>query len=606
MTWKTLSDKTGFANFAQTFRLLGPFLLRHRAAYIALAAIMLAQLVLSLTFATFFGRITDIAVHGRFTELLPQTLTGIGLLVALVICDYLDTLFTGKAVYSVKKDVKNKLFHHLLLVKYEEMTALRSGDLMARFDNDMTQIEAMLGSRLIDLLRYPLVYICVFIYLFHINPLLSLISWLIAPVVIAGSAVFGLLMRRNSRQINNLTGVNAQTVGETLHGFDIIRSFVIEPVFFQRYADENERLYHLEIKNARLRGLYYAGGETAGGATFLASLCLGAFFVSRQQMTVGALMTFISLVDRLVYPLTGAAGNWAAFQRASGSIARIRELLALPVERRSLPTFRNQRSPYRQPPQSVRFQQVTFAYEQGKPILSQFNLFVPAGKKTAIVGFSGVGKTTIFSLLLGFYRPQAGDILLNGRSVAQLDQEDLRRCIAYVPQESVLFNATIRDNLLLGRRQPASNVEEALQAAAIADFIHALPDGLDTCVGEHGIRLSGGQKQRLAIARALLADAPILLLDEATSALDGDTEEKIKRALDRLMAGRTTIVIAHRLSTIRNADRIVVVAGGRVVQTGTHESLLHESGLYRRFYRQGTLTDKQTADSAVLKEENIP
>lgn len=574
----------GIDNFKLTFAVLGPYIIRHWKAYTGLILIMVIQLILSLSFASFFGKITDAATHGNLQQLSQLTFLGIVLLSMIVSMGYLNTLFESRSIYGVKRDLKIALFKHTLLLRADAMTTIRIGDLISRFDNDLNQIENMLGSRFVNLLRYPLVYCCVFFYLFHINPTLSLISWGIAPVAIAGSMIFGVLLRRNSRQINNLAGENTQLVNQSLQGFQVIRSFVLQRIFFERYKKQNQDLFKLEQKNAQLRGLYYAGGELASGATFIASLCLGAYFVSTDKMTVGALITFITLVDYMVFPLTGAAGNWAFFQKAAGSIERIQEVLQLPLETKKFPSSQTGHQMANSHPLAIEFKNVTFSYKPDQPIISHFNLSVLAGKKTAIVGFSGAGKTTLFSLLLSLYQPQSGSICIDGQPINEIPLHQLRALIAHVPQEPMLFNGTIRENLLLGREKTNEEIEEAAKMASIDAFIHSLPDAYETKIGERGLILSGGQKQRLAIARALLKDAPILLLDEATSALDSQTEDKVKSALDQLMKNRTTLIIAHRLSTIKNADDIVVMENGKIVQNGTHRTLMAERGLYRSLH----------------------
>ncbi|TGA99965.1 ABC transporter ATP-binding protein [Sporolactobacillus shoreae] len=589
-----LLNKIGLNNLKQTFQLLLPYLLKHRAAYAGLLFTMTARILLTIAFASFYGRMTDTATHGNLNGLTQLTVMGVGLLLVMITINYLDTFFECAAIYGVKRDLKVALFRQTLLLRADTMAAIRSGDLISRFDNDMNQIEQMLGSRLVDLIRLPLVYLCVFTFLFHINPVLSLISWAIAPAAIGGSALFGFLMRRNSRQINDLAGENTQIVSETLQGFSVVRSFVLERSFFRSYSKQNRRLYRLEMKNANLRGLYNSAGQVAVSATFLASLCLGAYFVSNNQMSVGALVTFITLVNQLVFPLMNAAGNWAAFQKASGSIERIQYVLNLPIESGDLPDPVIPVVKQQFVPLSVEFDAVSFYYKPGKPVLSHFTLSVPAGKKTAIVGFSGAGKTTLFSLLMNFYHPQSGFIRINGRPLNDIPLAELRGRIAHVPQDPTLFNGTIRENLLLGRERDGHEIEYATRSAMIHDFICSLPDGYDTPIGERGIILSGGQKQRLAIARAMLKDAPILLLDEATSALDGETEHKVKSTIDRLMVGRTTLVIAHRLSTIRNADKIVVMENGKIVQEGTHSTLMAEPGLYRRLYQSDFVREKKS------------
>lgn len=579
-----LKQELAMKNIKQTFALIGPFLLKRWKAYLGLVVLMGVDLFLTLAFAWFFGHIMDAAVKSNFTLLKQLVPIGIGLLLLSISSNFLNTYFESAAVYGVMRDLKTYLYKHTLLIQAKNMTAFRSGDLISRFDNDIYTIEGMLGGQLIDVVRLPVIYLSVFIYLFHINHAMSLISLSIAPLAVAGSAAFGLLLRKNGRVINQLIGDTTHLLNETFHGFFIIRSFLLERVFYKKFASQSQKLYTLEMTNAKLRGLYNAGGQAAGSITFLASLCLGAYFVSEKTITVGALLTFTSLVNHLVYPLTGAAGNWASFQSAAAAVERIQHVLDQPVEAKQLPITRSIVPPIT----SIAFENVSFHYESDKPVLRNFSLTVPISKKVAIVGASGAGKTTLFNLLQGFYHPEEGHILINGRPLDSWPLFELRQAIAHVSQDTFLFNGTIKDNLLLGTAKVSKKaLEEAAESAAIHSFITSLPRGYRTEIGERGIKLSGGQKQRLAIARAILKNAPILLLDEATSALDGSTERQVKEALDKLMAGRTTFIIAHRLSTIQNADIIIVMKNGRIVEQGRHDELIQAGGLYADLYRSG-------------------
>ncbi|MCO7124226.1 ABC transporter ATP-binding protein/permease [Sporolactobacillus shoreicorticis] len=569
--------------------LICPLIKKHWKAYSGLTIIMLINLMLTLLIAAFFGRVMNAAVNSRLAELTQLIPWGSGLLLVSITANYCNSCLQSAAVYGIERDLKKMLYQHILYLRAQCLTSLRSGDLLSRFSNDINKIENMLGSRLVDLVRMPLIYITVFIYLLHINITLALVSWLVAPIAVTASSVFGFLIRRNSRMLNEVTGDNSQLINETLQGFFVIRSFVMEHLMLQRNTKQNDRIYHLQMKNAKLSGLYYVGGEIAGSLTLFVTLCLGAYFISNGSMSVGALVTFITLIGHMVYPLTGAAGNWVNFQRAAASAERIQEILDEPLEREQ--SRWQVQSPFvHMPIYSLEFRDLTFGYDAGKPVLQHFNLKVPADKKTAIVGLSGAGKTTLFSLLLRLYEPQEGMILINGLPIQSFSLKQLRTLIAHVPQETFLFNGTVRENLLLGSRASESEMICAARAATIDPFIRSLPEGYDTVIGERGMSLSGGQKQRIAIARALIKNAPLLLLDEATSALDNKTEAQVKVSLDRLMEKRTTLVIAHRLTTIQNADHIVVMEKGRIVQEGTHHYLMMESGLYRRLQQMGNTT----------------
>lgn len=286
------------------------------------------------------------------------------------------------------------------------------------------------------------------------------------------------------------------------------------------------------------------------------------------------------------------------FQRSVAALERVMDVLEKQADHEELPTF----TPPLHNTGEIVLQDIHFSYIEDQPVLENFNLQIPAGKVTALVGPSGAGKSTLFNLLQGFYRPQSGQLWIGGKPIQEYSASELRSSIAHVPQETFLFSGTVRENLLIARPNiTEKEMVEAAISAEIHDFILSLPKGYDTEIGENGIKLSGGQKQRVAIARAILKDAPILLLDEATSALDGETEYYVKEALDELMRGRTTIVIAHRLSTIQNADLIMVMDHGRIVQQGTHKELIKQRGLYQNLNATSFTSKKNKHMAAVLK-----
>jgi ATP-binding cassette, subfamily B, bacterial len=563
----------------KTFSMLKPFFLRHWKAYSALLFLLLFDIFFTIAFAWFFGNITDAAIRSDFEELKRLIPIGIGLTVLNIISNFCDIHFETIASNGLKKDLKEYLFKHILSLPAGVASNLRSGDLLSYFTNDIHSIDGVTGSSLINLIRLPLTYISVLIYLFQINWVLSMISILIAPIAIIAGAGFGLLLKRNGRKLHSLIAQINNTLSETFQGFQVIRSFTLEKKVFEKFKRENDDYFKLELENAKLQGWYYSGGYLISSLVFLTCLSLGAYFVYQKEMSIGSLLTFTNLVGYLVYPLTGLAGQWAGFQRSITAIERIIDLIEKPVASLELPAS----LPVKPSMKSIEFKDINFSYDENKMIFSNLSLQIPPGKMVALVGPSGAGKTTLFNLLQGFYQPQSGQILIDGTPTEKMTLSELRSAIAHVPQETFLFAGTIRENLSLAR-EGMSEVEmmEAAKQACIHDFIRGLHQGYDSEIGERGIKLSGGQKQRIAIARAILKNAPILLLDEATSALDSNTESMVKQALEHLMRGKTTIVIAHRLSTIQNADQIIVLDEGEVVQTGTHEELIAENGLYRK------------------------
>ncbi|WP_160726053.1 ABC transporter ATP-binding protein [Bacillus sp. USDA818B3_A] len=571
-----------FRDLRRTYSLLSPYIIKYWFAYLVLLITVFVETFITIGMAKFYGNITETAVHGKFDKILTLIPIGILLIAIGMISRFAYTYFNTIATNGVKKELKNHLFKHILRLSPGYVSNLRSGELISHFTNDINGVDGLLGNSIVNFIKLPITYIFIFIYLMQINWVLCLMSVLIAPLAALSGMIFGLILRNNSKQIHQLIGKVNNLLTETFQGFGVIRSFTMEKDQYQKYRDANQELYQLELKNTKLQGWYATGGQLLGTITFIGSLSIGALFVSKDTMTVGALLTFVNLVGHLVSPLTGLAGQWAGFQRSIAAVERVLDLLDKPAAIKKLPFF----SPSMDLKESIQFQNMTFGYEKNKNVFEDFSLEIPAGKVVALVGPSGAGKSTLFNLILKFYRPQSGDILIDQNSIDVINPAKLRSAIAYVPQDIFLFAGTIRENLLIARPNlTETEMVEATINANIHDFIMSLPHKYETEIGERGVKLSGGQKQRLAIARAILKNAPILLLDEATSALDGESEYHVKNALDHLMENRTTIVIAHRLSTIQNADLILVMDKGRIVQKGSHEELLNQEGLYKNLTR---------------------
>jgi ATP-binding cassette, subfamily B, bacterial len=574
----TIRPYLSMKDVRKTFRLLAPFIRKYWNAYIILFLLLGIDIALILSFAWFFGNITDAAIHSDLERIKGLILIGIILTGLSIGSGFVSIYYDTLATNAVKKDLKDKLLHHILRLPASSTSKVHSGELLSHFTNDIHSVDGVIGSSLINFIRLPFIYVAVFIYLFQINWMLCLLSMIIAPIAVVSSIGFGFLLRRNSRQIHDLYGQINTVLNEIFQGLPVIRSFLMEKGFFKKHATKNEQLYQLELQNAKLQGWFSAGGELISSLSFLISISLGAYFVSVKILTIGALLTFINLVHHLVYPLTDLASKWAGFQHSISALERIFHILEQKPESLNLPVY----TPLVRRSVGIEFENVTFGYEKNNSIFKDLSIEIPENKVVALVGPSGAGKSTLLNLLQGFYQPRAGQILLNGVPASQLSISEHRSAIAYVPQETYLFAGTIRENLLLA--SPGVTEEKMMSAAESAyihDFICSLPEGYDTEIGERGIKLSGGQKQRIAIARAILKDAPILLLDEATSALDNETEHRVQKALNNLMKNRTTIVIAHRLSTIQHADVILVMDEGEIVQTGTHQELIKLNGLYR-------------------------
>ncbi|MGP7818707.1 ABC transporter ATP-binding protein [Niallia sp. 01092] len=593
-----LKLKTKLLPKRKTSSLLKPYILKHWKIYLSLMFSIILDIFITIIFAWFLGEITNAAINSELQKI--KQLIPLGAVIVFVNLSntFFNTYLDSKATNAIKNDLREDLLSHLLRLPVNKTAGFQTGELLAHFTNDINSIDAMIGKNLFNFVKLPLMSITVFIYLFHLSWQLSIISICIAPIALVSGVLFGMILRKNSRKIHQIIGKMNNQLSDIFQGTNVVRSFLLEKILSKKYTSQNKKLYSLELSNGKMRGLYNAGGNGIGLIAYLISLSFGAVFISKGTLTVGALLTFVNLINHLVYPLNGLAGQWAAFQRSAAAVERLSVVFKHATETNDFPIF----TPKKPLKREIVFQNITFGYDPNHVILKDFNLEIPAGKTIGIVGVSGTGKTTLFQLLLGFYKVNNGNIFLDGVSIKDLSPSDLRSYIAYVPQETYLFNGTIKENLMYSNPNTTENkIVKAAKLAEIHDFIESLPHGYDTEIGERGAKLSGGQKQRLAIARGILKEAPIILMDESTASLDSETEYKIKHALEKLKGNRTTIIIAHRLSTIKQADKIIVMNNGKIVQSGKHEELIKQGGVYKDLYfKQGdTVEEKEAALSMI-------
>ncbi|MEX2481989.1 MAG: ABC transporter transmembrane domain-containing protein [Gammaproteobacteria bacterium] len=482
----------------------------------------------------------------------------------------------------VVADLRATVFRHVLGLSAAFFETTRTGELLSRLTADVTLIQTVVGSSVSIALRSTVTLCGALLMLGVTSPRLALLIVLVVPLVVLPIVVIGRRVRGLSRASQDRIADTSALAGEVLNAMPLVHAFTLEPRMSERYDSAIESAFVTARRRIRSRAALTAWAIVTVFGGLVGVLWSGAHDVASGVLSGGELGQFLLYALFVGGSTAGLSEVWGSLQQAAGAAERLAELLGTVSER---PVPGDVRRLPARPAGALRFEEVSFAYpaRPTPPALQDFSLDIAAGETIALVGPSGAGKTTIFKLVLDFYQAQRGRILLDDIDLAELDPADLRQHLALVPQDSVLFADSVRENIRLGRPQASDDdVRAAAIAAAADDFIGALPQGYDTAVGERGVRLSGGQQQRIAIARALLRDPAVLLLDEATSALDAENEAAVQAALGHLMQDRTTLVIAHRLATVRNADRIVVMDEGRIVACGRHEALIAEKGLYAR------------------------
>ncbi|KGE19772.1 ABC transporter ATP-binding protein [Paenibacillus wynnii] len=601
----------GIQESRRSFGRLFPYLWHYRRAYSALFMTLLFNVGMTLFSAWMLKHLTDAALN-RDTDLIKRILLlGIAVSLLHIILQYIQVLLQNRTVNRIALDLRNDVFAKLMEVKFNFFGTMHTGELVSRVTRDVQQTCGAAGSYLLHLLIMPISIAATFVYLLYIDWRLSLVCLLLAPAAGLAGGVFSLKVRQNNKPMGELFGRMHAFLQDALSGYTVIRSIGLERHMKGKLRTYGEQIIGYEDREARLQGGLYAGSALIGTSSFLVCIGAGSFLVANGSLTVGSLLAFVSLMQVLVSPFSGLASQLGGLQRSLIAADRLWTLMDQPVDEPALtgndksapssPAIASESVSIRRLTGMIEFDNVSFSYHDGDDnVLRDISFSVPSGHTVALVGPSGAGKTTLFHLTHGFQQPKSGRIFIQGRDLALMERTESQAMFAYVPQETHLFEGTIRDNIALGSLN-ASNTDiiAAAEAANAAPFINGLPNGYDTDVGENGSSLSGGQRQRIAIARAILKDSPILLLDEATSSLDSEAEFLIRGALRQLMEGRTTLVIAHRLSTIRHADTILVLNQGQIVEQGRHDELLRRNGLYARMYRLQS-DDLQWAEGSLI------
>jgi len=507
---------------------------------------------------------------------------------------YGQTVLMNYIGQRVIADLRYSLYRHIQIQPLSFFTKNPTGILMSRITNDVTLIQGAVSEAVTSILKDTFTLIGLIFVIFYRDWKLAIIAMFVFPLAIYPVAEFGRKMRRIASDSQVTMGTLSTLLQETISGNRIVKAFGMENYENERFAKENERLFKLTMKSVSVRAISTPLMELLGGLGIAAIIFYGGYQVIYGISTPGTFFSFLTALLLLYEPAKRLTGVNNTIQQGIAGAERVFNVIDTIPEIEDKPGAK----PLPQITEGIDIDHVTFRYDE-IPVLKDVHLKIKAGELIAFAGMSGGGKTTLVNLIPRFYDVTEGRILIDGRDIRDVSIESLRSQIAIVTQQTILFNDTIRNNIAYGDiRKSEEDIIRAAKAANAHDFIMKLPDGYDAIIGEQGVKLSGGERQRISIARALLKDAPILILDEATSSLDTEAEVEVQEALDVLMKGRTTLVIAHRLSTIRNADRIIVLVDGKIVEEGTHESLLAKKGEYYKLYNMQFKDENELKDQA--------
>ncbi|MBL8770947.1 MAG: ATP-binding cassette domain-containing protein [Phenylobacterium sp.] len=576
--------KRGRSRNVRALRRLAPFLAAHwgRAGAALFFLLLSSSATLAISWAV--RQVVDhLTASGLDARTVDQRFLLVGAVAAtLAVATAMRFYFVTSTGERVVADLRKAVYRHILTLDPSFFLGTRTGEVLSRLTTDVAIIENLLATSVSVALRNFLILVGALVWLVFVSPHLTGLVLLTFPFVIAPLFIFGRRVRRLTTDAQDRFADAVGSAGESLDALETVQAFGRERAAADRFGAAVENAFNAQMRRITTRAMMTAAVIVLVFGGVVGVFWLGVHAGLRGEISWGALFQFAFLAVMAASSVGALGETWGEVQKAAGAMDRIGELLdarpgvAPPARPVALP----------QPPRGeIAFEDITFAYpaRPDLPALSGFSLRVAPGERVALVGPSGSGKSTVLRLLLRFYDPQAGRVLLDGVDLRDADPREVRARMALVAQDSPLFSGSAAENVRFGREGAGdADVQAAIRAAQAEGFLQALPEGLDTQVGDRARALSGGQRQRLAIARALVREAPVLLLDEATSALDAENEHLVQRALDEAMKGHTTLVIAHRLATVLKADRIVVMDEGRVVEEGTHNALVAKNGLYAR------------------------
>ncbi|APV44802.1 ATP-binding cassette, subfamily B, MsbA [Dehalogenimonas formicexedens] len=526
------------------------------------------------------------------------TLFVLGIYLARAGLEFLRSYYAHVAGWGVVADLRKHIYERMQRFSLRFFQDKQTGQLMSRVINDTDQFEDLIAHAIPDIFVSFVTLVGVCAVLAYINWQLALLALIPIPFIVILMRLYARYVRPAFRERQKELGNLNAILADNLSGIREIKAFTREDEENEKFGHQAERYRQLSLKAIGMMSAFQPVIAFFSSLGLVIVIYFGGHLAFNQSLSIPDLVAFVLYLDLLYQPVRTLSGSWEQIQRALAGADRVAELLEEtpePQQKQAAVSLNGKASG------AIVFHKVCFEYKPGQPVLENINLEIPARKVIALVGPSGVGKSTLVSLIPRFYDPTDGTVTLDGKDIGDIDLQSLRKQMSVVLQDVFLFYGSIRENILFGR--PDATEADLVAAARVAnahDFIMSMPEGYHTLIGERGLKLSGGQKQRISIARAVLRDAPVLILDEATSAVDTETELLIQQALERLIAGRTTIIIAHRLSTIRNADKIVVLDGKRIAETGNHDELMKKKGLYHKLY---TIQNKLSESALLYQNE---